>query len=148
MRIEPEKEFDQWNEIKKAIDAEGASVFSHEREVWWCSVGVNIGIEADGKHGTFERPVLVLRVFNKDMLWVLPITSTIKGSAFYYRFLFKGEERCVNLGQIKVISSKRLKRRVDIMAESDFENIRTKLIAFLQKSETPPEGGESRRPKP
>jgi hypothetical protein len=31
--------------------------YAHERDVWWCSLGVNVGVEADGKHGNFERPV-------------------------------------------------------------------------------------------
>jgi hypothetical protein len=36
------------------------SRYVHEREVWGCSLGANIGVEADGKHDNFERPVLVL----------------------------------------------------------------------------------------
>jgi len=145
-----EKDFDGWNKVKKEVNTHELrrDFFYHQREVWWCALGANVGVEADGKHGTFERPVLVLRVFNKEMLWIVPITSTIKTSPFYYRFLFKGDEQSVNLGQIKVISSKRLKRRIDFMSENDFENIVTKLIGFLRKNETPPEGGESRRPKP
>ena len=55
------KEFDRWNERKKVLHEADFGRYVHEREVWWCALGVNIGVEADGKHENFERPVLVLR---------------------------------------------------------------------------------------
>src|ERR1035437_6316122 len=114
-----EKDFDKWNEVKKITDKNDASSasFPKEREVWWCSVGVNVGVETDGKHETFERPVLLVRVLNKEMLWAVPITSTMKDSPFYYPFLFKNEDRSVILTQLRVMSTKRLLRRVDLMSE-------------------------------
>ncbi|MDK2948964.1 MAG: hypothetical protein PWQ56_129 [Patescibacteria group bacterium] len=44
-----EKSFDEWNEDKKKLNKLNSKFFLHEREVWWCSLGVNIGYEADGK---------------------------------------------------------------------------------------------------
>jgi mRNA interferase MazF len=54
-----EKDFDRWNGRKKTLDgAEGTALF-HEREVWWCALGVNIGFEQDGRGGDFERPAII-----------------------------------------------------------------------------------------
>ena len=44
-----EKDFDKWNESKKVIHHNNEDKFYHEREVWWCSLGINIGFEQDGK---------------------------------------------------------------------------------------------------
>ncbi|MDO8183558.1 MAG: hypothetical protein Q7T49_01050 [bacterium] len=36
-----EKDFTNWFQNKKKIDAEEKPPFYHEREVWWCALGVN-----------------------------------------------------------------------------------------------------------
>ena len=38
-----EKDFDRWNSSKKRIDADLNEIDYHEREIWWCSIGVNVG---------------------------------------------------------------------------------------------------------
>ena len=141
-------EFDNWNMVKKITQRKTlpGKFFCREREVWWCSIGINIGIETNGKHQYFERPVLIVRTFNKEMIWVVPITSTIKKLDFYYPIEFENEKRSVMLTQLRVMSTKRLRRKVDTLSELDFQNIRDVIASFL-KSETPPDGGESRSPK-
>lgn len=129
-----EKDFDGWNKVKKITHKNDAmpESFPKEREVWWCSVGINVGVETDGKHDTFERPILIVRVFNKEMLWAVPITSTMKDSPFYYPFLFKNEDRSVMLTQIRAISTKRLLRQVDVMSTKDFEKVIEALTGLLK----------------
>jgi len=144
-----EKDFDGWNEVKKQAHENKMSheSFPKEREVWWCSVGVNVGVETDGKNDTFERPILIVRIFNKEMLWAVPITSTVKDSPFYYPFLFKNEDRSVILTQLRVMSTKRLRRRVDVMSEEDFKNV-IEALGNLLKAKPLHKGEVSRRPKP
>ena len=60
------KDFDGWNGHKKHIDAAVERPFYHTREIWWCSVGVNIGNELDGTGKQHDRPVLVIRPFNAE----------------------------------------------------------------------------------
>jgi mRNA interferase MazF len=93
-------------------------------------------VESDGKHDYFERPVLLLRIFNKEMIWGLPITSTVKDSPFYHRFKFMDSDRSVMLTQVRTISAKRLRRKVDVIADADFEAIKCALCLLI-KSETP-----------
>ena len=59
-----QKDFDKWNEKKKQIDAKGCGPFFHEREIWWSSLGFNVGFEQDGKGEKFGRPVLVFKQEN------------------------------------------------------------------------------------
>ena len=135
------KDFDAWNEVKKETHKNNAVPdFPKEREIWWSSVGVNIGVETDGKHETFERPVLIVRVFNKEMLWAVPVTSTMKDSPFYYPFLFKNEDRSVILTQLRAMSTKRLLRQVDVMSVEDFEKV-IEALEGLPKAKSPREEG-------
>ena len=45
-----DKNFDTWNIKKKHVNR-GESRLYTEREIWWCSLGVNIGSEQDGSGG-------------------------------------------------------------------------------------------------
>jgi hypothetical protein len=37
------KDFDKWNNKKKEINNQDFfDLFFHEREIWWCSLGLNI----------------------------------------------------------------------------------------------------------
>lgn len=143
------KDFDTWNTIKKKVDEKKIekSLFFLPREIWWCSLGQNIGVESDGKHADFERPVLILKVFNAEMIWILPVTSTVKQSPYLYYFKSGNNDRSIMLSQIRTVSTKRLKRKIETLNEADFNRI-LKLTQAFFKSETPTNVGESRRPKP
>ena len=61
-----QKDFDKWNLEKKSIHSNQEFPFYNEREIWWCSLGVNVGFEQDGTGQKFDRPVLVIKGFNKN----------------------------------------------------------------------------------
>ena len=60
-----EKNFLKWHKEKEQINSTKGTALFHEREVWWCRVGVNVGFEMDGRGETFERPVVIVKKFNK-----------------------------------------------------------------------------------
>lgn len=115
------KPFDAWNEKMKALDATHPRVFAHQREIWWCSLGVNIGVETDGKNKDFERPVVIMRVYNLDAVLVLPITSKKGDNRFHFRSETKSRGQLwIKLTQARVVSVKRLTRKVDVIHEDAF----------------------------
>ena len=64
------KDFDKWNKRKKKIDYNNTkNILPKIKEVWWLSIGLNVGVEEDGKNSNFERPVLVVRVFNRQCFY-------------------------------------------------------------------------------
>lgn len=73
-----EKDFDKWNEKKKKIHNRVDGPFFHRREIWWCSLGVNIGFEQDGSNKEYSRPILVLKGVSKQTCFVLPLTTSLK----------------------------------------------------------------------
>ena len=130
--MEKNKDFDKWNELKKKLHFRDEKILFHEREIWWCSLGFNIGFEEDGKNDLFERPVLILRKFSKYVLWALPLTRSHKEGDFYYRIAQGNEEdSVVILSQIRLISSKRLLRRMRTIKENEFNSIRDRVKRFL-----------------
>ena len=85
-----EKDFDRWNDRKKEVDRSTFADFVNEREVWWCTLGINVGSEQDGSPEFFERPVLVIRKFNKDTVLVVPLTSSPRRTAYHIAVRHEG----------------------------------------------------------
>lgn len=83
------KDYKNWHNLKIDIENNGQEKKFRDREIWWCSLGENIGFEEDGKHDNFERPVLVLRKFNSGMFFGLPLTSKKKENMFHSKFIHK-----------------------------------------------------------
>jgi len=129
-----EKDFDKWNELKKQLNGfdKAKDFYFMEREVWWCSLGVNIGFEQDGKHDNFERPVLIIKTFNKEVLWIIPLTSRHKKNKYYYEFDYKNQPQTAILSQIRLISSKRLLRKIWTFPKKDFKKIKELIAEFLR----------------
>ena len=141
MSVEYIKNFDEWNELKKQFEGGQREVFGYPREVWWCSLGVNIGAEIDGKNENFERPVIVMRVYNKETMLVLPTTGRARADKFHLPIEVDGKNTTtgevykrtvyVKLTQARVISNKRLLRKVDVIGETDFKKIQDAFRAFV-----------------
>ena len=131
------KDFDGWNRKKKKINMAIPIKEFSEKEIWWASLGINVGREIDGKHHNYERPVLVLRKFNSETLWALPLTSTIKEGTYFYSIVIKETARTLPILQLRMISSKRLLRKIERISDTEFFNICEKLIFLIPKKRSP-----------
>ena len=83
------KDFDSWNTQKKKIDEKQTYPTVNQREVWWCSVGLNVGNEENGKGEFFRRPILIIRKFDKYTCLGVPLTTKIKDKWYYSRIDMK-----------------------------------------------------------
>ncbi|OHA89944.1 MAG: hypothetical protein A3F53_02460 [Candidatus Zambryskibacteria bacterium RIFCSPHIGHO2_12_FULL_48_10] len=126
------KDFQSWHKEKSVLHEDKIRPFFHEREVWFASLGVNVGFEIDGKHEKFMRPVIVLRKFNNETLWGLPLTKNPKQGKYYFSFSLADREiSTANLSQIRLIDSKRLQYKIGDMPEKDFTEVKEKLRQLL-----------------
>lgn len=125
------KDFDKWNKKKKAIDQKEVSgkIFFNEREIWWGSLGLNIGFEQDGKNDDFERPLLIVKKFNRSIVWAVPLTSVAKDNNFHYKLKSSGS--FVILSQIRLVSTKRFLRLIETINENEFKEIIDKIKNLL-----------------
>ena len=128
------KDFDQWNKEKKSLENVGHNILAfHEREIWWCSIGINLGDEQDGKNELFERPVLVLKKFNNKVCWALPMSTKPKDGIYYHNLEHEGKVFTVILSQLRLTSVKRFRRFVRKISPHQFSLIQDKLINFIKK---------------
>jgi mRNA interferase MazF len=72
------KDFIKWNEVKEGVNSlDPSNIYFNEREIWWCYLGLNVGIEEDGKGENFMRPVLIINKFSRRLCWVIPLSTIV-----------------------------------------------------------------------
>ena len=119
------KDFDRWNEQKKTIDDRQKSPFCHERELWWCTLGVNIGSEQDGSNIEYRRPILILKGLSKQTCLVIPLTTSTHTHKLRPSIgLVEDEQAHALLSQMRVIDTKRLVRKIGNLDKQIFDDIR------------------------
>jgi mRNA-degrading endonuclease toxin of MazEF toxin-antitoxin module len=127
-----EKDFDAWNIKKKAIDSDLPRIFCHSREIWWCSLGINIGSEQNGTGKYFDRPMIVMKVFSRNVFWGAALTSREKQGPLYFPVgSVEGKEALVILSQVRLVDTKRLLRKSRVLDEDIFEELKSALQRTL-----------------
>jgi len=122
----------EWTKLKiKLFIRSHKEIYFYEREIWWVSLGKNIGFEENGKNDNFERPVLVLKKFNKQIFWGLPITTKNKKSKYYCSINYNDKEYSVILSQIRLISSKRLLRKIRKLSPDEFTKVKNRFKMLI-----------------
>jgi mRNA interferase MazF len=130
------KKFIDWTKkkVRHHLEEDNNKYF-REKEIWWAAIGKNVGYEIDGKNSLFERPMLVLKTYSKDTCFALPLTSKIKNPLPWYQYKIghKRGESAVIINQGRVLSSKRLLRKYDIINTEDYNEIIDKFIGQFKK---------------
>jgi mRNA interferase MazF len=124
---------DEWHGLKKEVCNKHPEQipYFYEREMWWCCLGMNVGYEEDGKNGDYSRPVVIIKIFNRELFWGIPLTSKDKTGKYYHQYEFEGKKYSAILSQLRVLSSKRLIRKVGTMPEDDFSKMKKRTISLL-----------------
>ncbi len=120
------KDFDAWCIEKQKINNIRHG-YPKRREIWWASIGVNIGHEQDGVGKLFERPVLVIKRFANDTCLVIPMTKSGGNARFYYKLSRGDVISYLALTQSRTVSSKRLSRNIRRLDLDEFNNIINKM---------------------
>jgi len=130
------KNFQGWSKLKKILHSLPIYLQFNEGEVWWAALGANIGIEIDGKGENFDRPIVIVRKFSKDHMWVVPLTRrTIINNKVHLSLSFKifGVPTAAMITQLQTMSQERLLRRIGILTKDQFLMICKSLITLLLK---------------
>lgn len=126
--------FDSWNILKKQIEADTKqpNLFPKEGEVWMSYLGKNIGFEQNGGGDSFSRPVVIVKKFNNHMFWSIPLSTKQKRLDFYFNYIDPNMQHVsAILAQMKLISIKRLKRKLYDMNPNQLMKMKQQLKSFL-----------------
>jgi mRNA interferase MazF len=126
------KDFNIWNTRKIIINEKVQIPFFHQREIWFCFLGLNVGFEQDGKGEDFQRPIVIIKKFNNEVFWAIPLSRTKRRGKYYFEFPFDSNTTSVAiLSQIKLIDARRLSRKIGDLDEINFRALIEKLKALL-----------------
>lgn len=126
------KDFDGWNEQKKQANDRSAVPFYHDRELWWCALGVNVGSEQDGSGAEYRRPILILKGLSSDTCLVIPLTTSARHHPLRPAIgKVEGKDAHALLSQMRVIDRKRLVRKIGYLDKAIFEGIRKTVRGML-----------------
>ena len=118
------KSFEDWIKKKRVLHEKvSLPPLFKEREVWWVSVGVNVGFEEDGKNDNFVRPVLVVRKFNREMFLGVPMSTKLKDNQYYLKVTLREEIVSVLISQLRVFSSKRIWNKLGELDTKDYASV-------------------------
>lgn len=128
-----EKDYQKWHKIKKLVNDRLGRPYFYEREIWWCSMGANVGFEQDGKGKNFSRPILIIKKFNKEVFLGLPLTTKPKIGKYYLTLDLNDEiNRKVILSQLRLFDSKRLQEKIITIDLSQFLAIKKAIIQLFE----------------
>lgn len=117
------KNYDEWNILKKKINRYRDLNHPKIREIWWVNLGLNIGSEIYGKGIKYLRPVLVIKVNDTNFIG-MPVSSKIRKEEG--RITIKtldNRYHSVIFNQIKVFDNKRLINRKYVLSKNKFKKI-------------------------
>lgn len=134
MKISPDFVYQNidWMRLKLKINLSERKVFPRRKEIWWVSLGKNIGVEIDGKHSSFERPVLVINAFGIDSFLVVSLTSQPKIGKYYFDYINNdNQKRVINLSQLRTVSCLRFIRKIEVIDDNNFQIVIDKIKNYL-----------------
>lgn len=119
-----------WCKLKVALWNKQNKIVFKQGDIWWCSLGMNLGEEMFGKGTKFTRPVLVFRKFTSNSFLGLPITKQEKHGSWYVEITMHKEKRWVMLNQARVLDKKRLTNRIGELDGADFKKVKADFLEF------------------
>ena len=128
-------QYNNWNEIIITIENENIIVGFKERDIFYMNMGKNIGFEQDGKGENFVRPVVIIKGFNKNMFFGIPLSTKMKEGKFYYKFRFQNKDELVEnialLSQMRLFSTKRLLNKIGVISKEDFIKMKNEFKSLI-----------------
>ena len=124
--------FDEWNRLKKQLHHKKEIIRFKELEIYFLSVGQNVGYESYGKQELFLRPVLVFRKLNSQTFLGIPLTSQEKEGSYYFTFSYKqGKKSTAMLHQMRVFDIRRSEYYSGKISKNTMKNLKKRVAEFM-----------------
>ncbi|MDP3735684.1 MAG: type II toxin-antitoxin system PemK/MazF family toxin [bacterium] len=92
-------------------------------DIWWASVGENVGSEVDGKSGLFSRPVIIFKKLAHGFYFVIPTTTKVREGTWYVDVRHHGKNMAVCLHQARAIDHRRLSSKIGTLDDADMARV-------------------------
>lgn len=123
------KDFWRWHKKKKEVEEVTGTALFKEREIWWCTLGTNIGYEQDGTGELFTRPVVILTKFNLDSCLVVALTAKPKKGKYYFDVgEVSGRNATAILSQLRFVDRKRLVKKISTIHSDVFKLLNKSVV--------------------
>ncbi|MBQ3293161.1 type II toxin-antitoxin system PemK/MazF family toxin [Candidatus Saccharibacteria bacterium] len=119
-----ENDFSEWMVVKDKLHKGGAVTKFSEGQIWWAALGKNVGVEINGKHDDYSRPVVIFKKLSHLCFLAIPLTSQPHTGTWYAEFNFRGKQEYAILSQIRMMSVSRLYNRMGKLSNGDFKKIK------------------------
>lgn len=115
----------QWHRIKNNLIENSRQIYFHEREIWWCSLGKNVGFEQNGKGREFTRPIVVLHRLSLDTCLAIPLTTSKNRKNLFSlgKVVETNQESFAMLEQIRLIDAKRFGKKICVLDSQSFKKL-------------------------
>jgi mRNA-degrading endonuclease toxin of MazEF toxin-antitoxin module len=125
------KKFNEWHQQKVNLHNSQKNIRFKERDIFWASIGVNIGSEQDGKGKKMTRPVIIVKAYSKSLFLGVPLSTQIKDGSFFFEFVFEENSSNALLVQARTFDTKRLGKRIGMINKKDFDELKVKLKELM-----------------
>ncbi len=127
------KNFTQWFLLKPKLDSSTHQApFVSEGDIWWASIGENVGSEIGGKSDLFSRPVIIYKKLAHGFYFVIPTSTKQKEGSWYVSFTHKDVSTVACLHQARSVDHRRLSTKLGSLSLDDFTSIKTGFHALYK----------------
>ncbi|OHA67970.1 MAG: hypothetical protein A3C82_02920 [Candidatus Wildermuthbacteria bacterium RIFCSPHIGHO2_02_FULL_47_12] len=118
------KRFLEWIGLKERLHNQAHKPpLVSEGDLWWVSVGENIGSEINGKSALFSRPAVILKKLTHSFYFIVPTTTQRKEGSWFVAFRHAGRDVVACLHQARAIDYRRLSTKLGTVDDEDYRRI-------------------------
>lgn len=119
------KKFLEWIGLKKILHFKAPPPpYVNEGDVWWASLGENVGAEINGKSHLFTRPVIIFKKLAHGFYFVIPTTTQHRKGSWYVGFPQHSHIVTACLHQARTIDYRRLYSKLSELYDHDFVRVK------------------------
>ncbi|MFA7278339.1 MAG: type II toxin-antitoxin system PemK/MazF family toxin [Candidatus Gracilibacteria bacterium] len=124
-----EKQFQEWIYIKRTLHEKVIlPPYVRKGEIWWTSIGENVGHEINGKSKLFSRPVLIFKKLSRSLFLVIPLTTKVKYGTWFVGYRQSSVQGFACLHQVRTVDYRRLSTKLGEIDDSDFKRIKSRFL--------------------
>ena len=128
------EKFLEWIGLKEQLHSIGRKApHVSQGDIWWASIGENLGSEINGKSRLFSRPVVIFKKLAHGFYFVIPTTSQTRQGSWYVPFRQKEREMVACLHQARAIDYRRLSSKLGTLDDKDFARVKSGFNALYLK---------------